>query len=169
MAETLLARVSSLLATSGLTVGTAESCTGGLVAKLLTDVPGSSDYVKGAVVAYSDEVKRRVLGVSGTTLERHGAVSAETVREMTEGLRRLLGVDLALAISGVAGPGGGSPEKPVGTVYLDLYDGTTHVVVARRFGGDRHGVRRWSAKTALKMLEERLSPPSPRLPRRPST
>jgi len=162
--EALLVRVSSLLAASGLTVATAESCTGGLLAKLLTDVAGSSAYVKGGVVAYANDVKQRVLGVSPATLERFGAVSAETVREMAEGARRLLSADLAVAISGVAGPGGGSPEKPVGTVYLDLYDGATHVVEARRFGGDRDGVRTWSALTALRMLEDHLAS---RLPPRP--
>ena len=179
MAHRLLERVSSLLAASGLTVATAESCTGGLLAKLLTDVPGSSGWVLGGVVAYANEVKQQVLGVSPGTLQRHGAVSAETVREMAEGVRRLLGADLAVAISGVAGPGGGSAEKPVGTVYLDLYDGATHVVVSRHFGGDRNGVRRWSARTALEMLHEHLSrqgpdrrppyPPSPRPRRSPST
>lgn len=167
MDDQLLARVSALFAASGLTVATAESCTGGLLAKLLTDVAGSSAWVRGGVVAYANEVKQGVLGVSPGTLERFGAVSAETVRAMAEGARNLLGADLAVAISGVAGPGGGSTEKPVGTVYLDLYDGATHVVEARRFGGDRDGVRTWSALTALRMLEDHLASRSPRRPPRP--
>lgn len=167
MDDALLARVSSLLAARSIGVATAESCTGGLLAKLLTDVAGSSAYVKGGVVAYSNDVKERVLGVHGATLARHGAVSAETVREMAEGARRLLDADVAVAISGVAGPGGGSAEKPVGTVFLDLYDGATHVAEARRFGGDRDGVRTWSAQIALQMLERWLLGPSTSAPSSP--
>ena len=168
MDDVLLRRVSARLASSGLSVATAESCTGGLLAAWLTEVPGSSAYVKGGVVAYANDVKQRVLGVSAATLREHGAVSAPTVRAMAEGARALLGADLAVAISGVAGPGGGSPEKPVGTVFLDLYDGATHVVEQRRFDGDRQGVRRWSAQTALEMLEKHLSRPRPTPRRSPS-
>jgi PncC family amidohydrolase len=167
MDDVLLARVSRLLAARSIQVATAESCTGGLLAKLLTDVAGSSAYVKGGVVAYSNDVKERVLGVRGATLARYGAVSAQTVREMAEGARSLLGADVVVAISGVAGPGGGSAEKPVGTVFLDLYDGATHVVEARRFGGDRDGVRTWSAQTALQMLERWLLRPSTSAPSSP--
>lgn len=101
-----------------LTVATAESCTGGSIAARITSIPGSSDYFKGSVVAYSNEVKMNVLGVSADTLAQHGAVSEETVKEMVAGVRNLLKTDCAISTSGVAGPGGGTAEKPVGTVWI---------------------------------------------------
>lgn len=103
------------------TVCTAESCTGGLISKTLTDVAGCSDVVVGGVVSYSNEVKEKVLGVKGQTLERYGAVSEETAREMCIGAARLCGADVAVSVTGIAGPGGGSDEKPVGTVCFGLY------------------------------------------------
>jgi len=103
-----------------LTIATAESCTGGLLASTLTDIAGSSDYVLGGVISYSNSVKQNLLGVRPSTLEKHGAVSPETAAEMAAGVRRLLGSDLAVAVTGIAGPGGGSPDKPVGLVHLHL-------------------------------------------------
>jgi PncC family amidohydrolase len=102
----------------GLTVATAESCTGGLVAHLLTEVPGSSAYVRGAIVAYADAVKRAELGVPEAVLAAHGAVSAQVAVAMAEGARSRLGSDLAVAVTGIAGPGGGTEAKPVGLVYV---------------------------------------------------
>ncbi len=102
----------------GLKLAVAESCTGGLLADRLTDLPGSSDYFLGGVVAYSNETKAILLGVSRKTLRQHGAVSRETVIEMARGARKILGADLALSISGIAGPGGGLPEKPLATPGL---------------------------------------------------
>ncbi len=102
----------------GLTMCTAESCTGGAIATAITSFPGSSLIFKGGVVVYSNEVKMSVLGVSCDTLDSHGAVSEPTVREMVVGVRRLMQSDCAIATSGIAGPGGGSPEKPVGTVWV---------------------------------------------------
>lgn len=150
----LAARVIHALIDAGLTVATAESCTGGLVAARLTDVPGSSACVMGGIVAYDDRVKRDLLGVRAETLERHGAVSAEVVEEMAAGARARLGVDLAVAVSGIAGPGGGSAEKPVGTVYLCLYNGATYRTMLRCVSGAREQVRTWSAEIALAMIEE---------------
>jgi nicotinamide-nucleotide amidase len=102
----------------GLTLATAESCTGGLVAARLTSVPGSSDVVVGGIVAYSDDVKRTELDVPAELIERHGAVSVEVAAAMAQGARARLGADIAVAVTGIAGPGGGTPEKPVGLVYL---------------------------------------------------
>ncbi len=108
----------ALLKEKGLTVSTAESCTGGGVAARITSVPGSSGYFKGGVVAYSNEVKTRLLHVSPNTLDKYGAVSRQTVVEMAKGAMETLGTDCAIATSGVAGPAGGTPGKPVGTVWI---------------------------------------------------
>jgi nicotinamide-nucleotide amidase len=127
--------VGQLLLERGLTVGTAESCTGGYVAYRLTSVAGSSRYFKGSIVAYSNEVKVQELGVKQTTLDEHGAVSEATVREMAEGLRQRLGVDVAIATSGIAGPDGGTPSKPVGTICIAYAD--KHQTVSRQFSFNR--------------------------------
>ena len=116
--ETLEELAHKTLTERGLTLATAESCTGGNIARLLTAQAGSSAYFKGGIVAYSNEVKESALGVRNSTLEAHGAVSEETVREMAEGVRERLGADLAIATTGIAGPTGGTPEKPVGTVWV---------------------------------------------------
>ena len=117
--------VGDMLRKSGLTLGLAESCTGGFVGHKITEVPGSSDYFKGSMVTYSNEAKMNILGVTQETLTNHGAVSEQTVREMATGALRVLNTDIAISISGIAGPGGGSAEKPVGTIWLALTDGQT--------------------------------------------
>jgi nicotinamide-nucleotide amidase len=141
----------------GLTLATAESCTGGLVAARLTSVPGSSDVVLGGVVAYSDGVKERELDVPAEVLERYGAVSAEVGAAMAAGARARLGTDVAVSVTGVAGPGGGTPEKPVGLVYLHAEgpDGS----LARRldFPGDREAIRSRSAVAALHLVRMLLT------------
>jgi competence/damage-inducible protein CinA-like protein len=141
----------------GLTLATAESCTGGLVAARLTSVPGSSDVFLGAVVAYADEVKARELDVPADVLERHGSVSAETAAAMAAGARVRLGADVAVSVTGVAGPGGATPEKPVGLVYLHVEgpDGS----LARRldFPGDREAIRSRSAVAALHLVRMLLT------------
>lgn len=113
-----LARLFEKLGYGQLTVSTAESCTGGGVSALITSVPGSSRYFKGGVVAYANEVKTGVLGVRPQTLQAYGAVSRETVSEMAVGVQRLMKTDCAVATSGIAGPGGGTPDKPVGTIWI---------------------------------------------------
>lgn len=110
--------VGELLKKKKLTVSTAESCTGGSIAARLTSIAGSSEYFNGGIVAYSNEVKMNILHVSRETLEKHGAVSEETVVEMVKGAMKALKTDCAVATSGIAGPGGGTPEKPVGTVWI---------------------------------------------------
>jgi nicotinamide-nucleotide amidase len=140
----------------GFQLATAESCTGGMVAARLTSVPGSSDVFTGAVVAYSDDVKARELGVSAETLARHGAVSAETAAAMAAGARERLGADVAVSVTGIAGPGGGSEEKPVGLVFLHAegpYGSRSGDFV---FAGDRTPIRRRATVTALHLLRRLL-------------
>jgi PncC family amidohydrolase len=157
----LAGRLQALCLARGLTVATAESCTGGLVAHLLTEVPGSSGYVRGAVVAYADDVKRRVLGVPAEVLAAHGAVSAQVALAMAEGVRERLGADLAVAVTGVAGPSGGSSEKPVGLVYIAVAGVGPPDVRRFHWTGDRSDNKRASAGAAIEMLlaqAERLEP-----------
>lgn len=149
-------RVLDLCRARGLTVATAESCTGGLVAGALTDIAGSSDVVDRGFVTYSNAAKQQVLGVSPATLATHGAVSEETAREMVGGLLRVAGTSLGVAITGIAGPGGGSASKPVGLVHFAAGTREGDVIVRREVfaGQDRAGVRRLSVLTALAMLAE---------------
>ena len=116
--NSLSEQLGGLLRSKGLVMGTAESCTGGRIANMVTLVAGSSDYFVGGVVSYSNEVKHNVLGVSEDSLRLYGAVSREVVEQMAQGAIRTLGCDCAVATSGIAGPGGGTPEKPVGTVWI---------------------------------------------------
>lgn len=135
--ETLDELVHKTLIEKGLTLATAESCTGGNIARLLTAQAGASAYFKGGVVAYSNEVKENALGVKHSTLETHGAVSEETVREMVEGVRERLGADLAIATTGIAGPDGGTKEKPVGTVWIAVANATHTEAKLLQFGANR--------------------------------
>lgn len=142
-----------LLEEQGRTIATAESCTGGWVAKVLTDRAGSSAYVMAGLVTYSNSAKQALLGVQADTLERHGAVSEAVVREMVAGAIPAAGVDVAVAISGVAGPGGGSPDKPVGTVWFAWGSGPDQTeATVRHFDGDRDEVRRQSVLFALQAV-----------------
>lgn len=135
--ETLAELVHKTLTERGLTLATAESCTGGTIASQLTAQAGASAYFKGGVVAYSNEVKECALGVQHSTLETHGAVSEETAREMAEGVRKRLGADLAIATTGIAGPDGGTKEKPVGTVWIAVADVTHTEAQLLSFPGRR--------------------------------
>jgi nicotinamide-nucleotide amidase len=139
-----------------LTLATAESCTGGLVAARLTDVPGSSDVFRGGLVAYADEVKERELGVPRAVLEEHGAVSAETAKAMAEGARERLRVDVAVAVTGVAGPGGGSQEKPVGLVHVHATGPDGEVAGTLDLPGDREMVRGRATAAALHLVRRLL-------------
>jgi nicotinamide-nucleotide amidase len=141
----------------GLTLATAESCTGGMVAERLTSVPGSSQVFLGGVVAYADQVKAAELGVPEEVLERHGAVSAETAAAMAAGARERLGADVAVAVTGIAGPGGGSEEKPVGLVYLHAESPSGSRGADFVFPGDREGIRRRAAVTALHLVRRLLA------------
>jgi nicotinamide-nucleotide amidase len=153
---TMEATVGDLLKTRALSIAVAESCTGGLIGNRLTNVPGSSAYMKGGVIAYADEVKQRSLGVRAETLTTHGAVSEETAVEMAHGVRRALGADLGLAVTGVAGPDGGTPDKPVGTVCFAL--AAEAVLHHRRYQlwGTREWVKLLSSQVALDWVRRYL-------------
>jgi nicotinamide-nucleotide amidase len=141
----------------GLTLATAESCTGGLVAQRLTSVPGASDVFLGSVVAYADEIKARELGVPQETLDQHGAVSAETAKAMAAGVRERLGADVAVSVTGIAGPGGGTDEKPVGLVFLHAQAPDGERSLEFHFAGDRESIRRRAAATALHLVRRLLT------------
>jgi nicotinamide-nucleotide amidase len=144
--------VVDLLRDRGLTLGTAESCTGGLVAARITDVPGSSDVFLGSIVSYADSVKRDRLGVPDDVLAAHGAVSSETAEAMAAGARAALGVDVAVSVTGIAGPGGGTEEKPVGLVYLHAVGPDGELSRRLDFPGDRETIRLRAAVAALHLV-----------------
>jgi nicotinamide-nucleotide amidase len=141
---------------AGLTVATAESCTGGLVGHLLTEVAGASDYYLGGAVSYSNGAKERILGVTPETLERHGAVSAQVAVAMAEGAREAFRADVAVAVTGIAGPAGGTNAKPVGLTYVAVADGAGHDVRRHVWSGDRAANKRASAAAALTLLGDRI-------------
>jgi len=149
--------VLALARSRGWTLATAESCTGGLVAVRLTDIPGASDVVLGGVVAYSNELKQSELGVPAEVLERHGAVSAETAEAMVHGARERLGADAAVAVTGIAGPGGGTPEKPVGLVYLHAEGPDGGRGQEFTIPGDRDAIRKRATAMGLHLLRRLLS------------
>ncbi|WP_323751116.1 nicotinamide-nucleotide amidohydrolase family protein [Marinobacter sp.] len=150
-------QLATLLKQQGRTIATAESCTGGWVAKVLTDSAGSSAYLMAGLVTYSNEAKRTILGVEASALEEYGAVSEAVVRQMVEGAIKAVGVDVAVAISGIAGPGGGSEDKPVGTVWFAWGMGGERTEASvQRFGGDRDQVRRQAVLYVLQGVTEFL-------------
>lgn len=146
-----------MLSAQGLTLAVAESCTGGIIGAAITSVPGSSGYFQGGVIAYSNHVKRRVLGVDAGVLAKKGAVSAETAKAMARGVQRLLCADCAISVTGVAGPGGGTKEKPVGLVYVGIAKGKTAGSVGYRLNGNRREVRLQAAAKAVERMIDALS------------
>jgi nicotinamide-nucleotide amidase len=152
----LARRVGEAFRERGLRLATAESCTGGLVAHLITEVPGSSDYFTGALVTYSNQNKIALAEVPPEVLEAHGAVSAQVAMAMAEGTRRRLGVDVAVAITGVAGPDGGTAAKPVGLTYVAIADANGSDVRRHVWDGDRSANKRLSAAAALEFALERI-------------
>jgi nicotinamide-nucleotide amidase len=155
--DDLAALVLQSLRERGLKIAVAESCTGGMLGMRLTAIAGSSDVVDGGTIAYANHVKVRELGVQEATLATHGAVSEETAREMATGVRARFGVDVGVSITGIAGPGGGTPEKPVGTVCLAVdLRGTLHSARTTMVG-DRHEVRQRSAQAALNLVRRALA------------
>ena len=153
--DALVNRIAARCLARGLRVGVAESCTGGLVAAALTEAPGASAWFAGGVVSYADAVKIAVLGVSAEALERHGAVSAETARAMAAGARRLLGVDVAVSVTGLAGPAG-DEVYPVGTVVVGVASSAGTVAEERHFTGSRAEVRAQACAAALAALDAAL-------------
>jgi nicotinamide-nucleotide amidase len=154
--DDLAAVVLDICRARGLTIGVAESCTGGLLGARLTAIPGSSDVVRGGVIAYDNDVKRKLLGVDEEALRAHGAVSEQVVRQMATGTRSVVSASVGLAITGVAGPGGGSDEKPVGTVWIaaDIQGDVQPRLL--RLWGDREEIRARSAQWTLELLRQRL-------------
>lgn len=153
----LAERVGAACRDRGWSLGTAESCTGGLVAHVITEVAGSSDSFRGGLVTYADAVKVALADVPRATIAAHGAVSAQVAVAMAEGARRRLAVDIAVAITGVAGPGGGTRAKPVGLTYVAVADAAGDDVRRFHWGFDRSGNKRASAAAALTMVLERLA------------
>jgi PncC family amidohydrolase len=150
----LASRLQEACLDHGLTVSVAESCTGGLVGHVVTEIPGSSGYFRGGTLAYANEVKERELGVGADVLSAHGAVSAQTARAMAVGLRRRFRVDLAGAVTGIAGPGGGSPAKPIGLTYVAVADERGVEVRRHVWPFGRSGNKRASAAALLLLLIE---------------
>ncbi len=144
--------VGELLLQKGLWLATAESCTGGLLGHLITNVSGSSNYYRGGVVSYANEAKVNLLGVSSETLEKFGAVSMQTVSEMADGVRKALSADIGISTSGIAGPTGGTPDKPVGMVWIGLSKNNGGGALVFHFKGDRLSIKEQAARAALKML-----------------
>lgn len=153
----LEAQIGQALTARKLTLAAAESCTGGLVCHRLTNVPGSSVYFLGGVVAYAYEAKEQLLGVRHATLYDHGAVSKETAVEMARGARRLFGADIAVSVTGIAGPGGGLPNKPVGLTWIALSARESEKAQQFIWNRDREGNKAESAEAALRMVWEYLA------------
>jgi len=154
---TIEERIGRLLVERGRTLATAESCSGGLLAQRITSVPGSSAYYLGGVVAYANEAKERLLGVRHETLVAHGAVSEQVAREMAQGARRRLGADIGLSVTGIAGPSGGTPQKPVGLVYIALSAAGDERCQRHIWPGDRLANNKQSVEAVLGLVEAHLA------------
>ena len=152
--DELASRVIEIFREKGLSLALAESCTGGMIAETITNVAGASDIFYGSAVTYVNGAKEHSLGVAHETLEKHGAVSSECAEEMACGARRVYGADVAMSVTGIAGPGGGSEAKPVGTVWFGLAAKDGAETFRRRFDGDRAAVRRQTVEEVLRRLAE---------------
>lgn len=150
-------QVGGQLLAQNLTIACAESCTGGLLTSRLTDIAGSSAYVMGSVVSYTNRIKETLVGVQHETLLAHGAVSEETAREMAEGIRRTITTDIGVGITGIAGPGGGTKEKPVGLVFIAVSGPRGTMVKENHFSGTRTEVKRQTTDTALAIASAYLA------------
>jgi len=154
--ESLNEIVGALLVERGMMVSLAESCTGGQVMKYLSDVPGSSSYLAGGVVSYSNDLKINLLGIPRAIIEQYGAVSEQTARLMAEGIKNVTGTSIGIGITGIAGPGGGTEEKPIGLVYIAVAGETKTNCQRYVFPGQRAEVRTSATRAALNMLEQYL-------------
>ncbi len=156
MDRTLEERAGVALKDKGWTLALGESCTGGLIAHRITDVPGSSDYFLGGIMAYSNPVKERLLGVNSETLQAVGAVSEETAREMAQGASQSIGSDVGISVTCIAGPGGGTDEKPVGLTYIGASTPDGEWVERHVFQGDRKSIKESAANASLELLLKAL-------------
>ena len=152
--DELASRVIEIFREKGLSLALAESCTGGMIAETITNVAGASDIFYGSAVTYVNSAKEHLLGVAHDTLEKHGAVSSECAAGMADGARRVYGADVAMSVTGIAGPGGGSAAKPVGTVWFGVATKEGAETFRRRFDGDRAAVRRQTVAEVLRRLAE---------------
>lgn len=152
----LAVELGALLRARGLTLALAESCTGGLIGSLITDVPGSSEYFLGSAATYAYSAKEAILGVRRETLLAHGAVSAETAAEMAQGARRIFGADIAAAVTGIAGPGGGTLDKPTGLTHVHLSAADAEIGEHYIWDGDRWGNKLLSAEAVLRLILDYL-------------
>ena len=153
---TIEKEIGELLRQKGLTLGTVESATGGLISHMITNVPGSSDYFKGAIISYANETKMKVVGVKEATLKRYGAVSQQVAEEMAKGGREVLRVDICLSDTGIAGPGGATQGKGVGLFYLGMASKDGVLTQKHEFHGSREGNKNSAATAALEWLKEYL-------------
>jgi len=154
----LITDIINVCSKKGLTIALAESCTGGMICEMITSVSGSSKVFKGGIVSYSNDIKESLLKVSKKTLIDHGAVSSETALEMVLGCKEQLSADICVSVTGIAGPSGGTKEKPVGLVYIALKFGGNKAMVKRyNFIGDRLEIRRHTAYEALKLIHQAIS------------
>lgn len=154
--ESLKQKLFLLLKEKNITLSTAESCTGGMIGACLTSVPGISDYYGYGFVTYSNEAKQKLIGVSESTLAKYGAVSAETAMEMAEGALRVSGADIAVSVTGIAGPGGGTAQKPVGLVYVGFASNDKRIFKKLNLTGDRDDVRRSTVMNVLELIINQL-------------
>lgn len=154
--DSLKQRVFEILKTNNLTLATAESCTGGMLGAVLTSIPGISEYYGYGFVTYSNDAKQRLIGVKKETLEKHGAVSPETAMEMAEGTLNVSGADLAVSVTGIAGPGGGTPLKPVGLVYVGYAGLQKRKFVKLNLSGDRENIRLATVVNVLELIIKML-------------
>ena len=154
--DELKIKLYNALREKNLTLSTAESCTGGMIGAFITSIPGISSYYGYGFVTYSNEAKQKLIGVRGETLEKFGAVSAETVLEMAEGALRVSGADIAVSVSGIAGPGGGSEKKPVGLVYIGYAQKEKRLFKKLNLSGDRDLVRLLTVKNVLELIVKQL-------------
>lgn len=156
MGKSLEILAGEYLQAQGLCLAVAESCTGGLIGHRLTNVPGSSTYFMGGVISYANEAKMRLLGVSEDTLDKYGAVSMETVLEMARGVRLALPADIGISVSGIAGPSGGTADKPVGTTWIGFSSTKAEDARQYRFQGERLAIKEQAAEAALQLLVDHL-------------
>lgn len=154
--RTLASGVGEKLQTKGLTIALAESCTGGKLGDIMTEVPGSSDYFLGGVVSYSNDAKTAILGVDPDALRSKGAVSEEVARMMADGARTRFGADIGVGVTGIAGPSGGTPSKPVGLVFVAVTSRDKGICAENRFAGSRSEIKCLAAEKAILMLDELL-------------
>lgn len=151
-----LNQIAKILTRKKLTISVCESCTGGMLGSIITQVPGSSQYFSGGIIAYSNEVKQKTVGVKPATLRKYGSVSAEVVREMAQGVRKRFKSDIGIGITGIAGPSGGSKKKPVGLVFISLSYNKMIFVEKYLFKGNRDRIRKKACKQALVLLNHLL-------------